>query len=137
MRQAVLLVPVFAVLIVLVGCQQQSYTLRYRPGSWYEYEQLVDAWIPNNDTPPPLPPASEPSQAGWVMVPSSDRLYPLYSGLDEYDVYGQPRIVETYQPRIYIGIGASCYRNGAYFMSHYWGHRMWYPWPHYGWYHGW
>ena len=65
---------VFSIIVVTAGCEPQSYTYRYRPGSMYEYNRLIEAWIPDSGTPPPLLPASDPSKAGWVMAPTPRRL---------------------------------------------------------------
>ena len=56
--------------LALVGCQPESTVYQYRAGTAYEYKQLMDAWIPNNDTLPPLPPTSEQLQGEWVQVPA-------------------------------------------------------------------
>ena len=68
MKKVVLIVSILIAGLAASGCQPESIVYQYRAGSSYEYKQLMDAWIPNNDTLPPLPPTSEQSQGEWVQV---------------------------------------------------------------------
>lgn len=70
MKQAVSVAVILVMGLASVGCQPEGTVYQYRAGSSYEYKQLMDAWIPNNDTLPPLPPISEQLQGDWVEVPS-------------------------------------------------------------------
>ncbi len=74
--------------VFLAGCQETaSYSYRYRAGTWAEYNRLMDGWIPNNATEPPLPPEPDSIEGNWVRVTPSGRLtrpYPVYSQSGEY-----------------------------------------------------
>jgi hypothetical protein len=91
MKQAGSIAIIMITGLALVGCQPESVAYQYRAGSSYEYKQLVDAWIPNNDTLPPLPPISEGSEGEWVQIPTS----------------AEPVSSDSYHPRpkIYVGAG--------------------------------
>jgi hypothetical protein len=111
MRQALLFAVICAVGLAVVGCQPASVAYRYRAGSWYEYEQLAGAWIPNNGTLPPLPPVSESVEGGWVEVPASGGKVVSYSNYH-------------WEPSMYIG-GCFGDRPGGrlYHRSSLWGPR--------------
>lgn len=59
------------VLLGTVGCQPQATQYRYRAGTQYEYQRLMDAWIPNNGTLAPLPPLLGSTEGDWVPATSS------------------------------------------------------------------
>ncbi len=90
MKQAASIAAIVIVGLALVGCQPEGVAYQYRAGSQYEYKQLMDAWIPNNDTLPPLPPTQEVSQGAWVPVP----------------VAAEPVSSASYHPRpkMYVGV---------------------------------
>lgn len=81
---------IMVVVLAGVGCQPESTVYQYRAGSSYEYKQLVDAWIPNNGTPAPLPPILDGSEGEWVQVPAA--------GTESVSLASCHR-----QPKIYIG----------------------------------
>jgi len=91
MKQAGSIAIIVIIALALVGCQPESTVYQYRAGSTYEYKQLMDDWIPNNDTLPPLPPTQEVSQGEWVPVP----------------VYAEPALTPSYHPRPKMYVGAS------------------------------
>jgi hypothetical protein len=91
MKQAGSIAIIMITGFALVGCQPEGVAYQYRAGSQYEYKQLMDAWIPNNDTLPPLPPTSEGSESEWVSVP----------------VAAEPVSSASYHPRPKMYIGAS------------------------------
>ena len=96
----------------MAGCQQQgdySSTLRYRPGTWYEYRQLLDAWIPNNGTPPPLPPVSDSSVSGWVRVSDTGEIL-------SYEP--EPYCVNCDYPHLYFSGGYSHGHGGHLGLHH-------------------
>ena len=126
---------VFSIIVVTAGCEPQSYTYRYRPGSMYEYNRLIEAWIPDSGTPPPLLPASDPSKAGWVMAPTPSYEYQPTTyvrwQIPEYDSYYPPPILYMddwfYDDCFRLGFGS--------YWGHGWpGHRIhtgWRSWPYY------
>ena len=71
MKKVVLIASILIAGLAASGCQPESTVYQYQAGSQYEYKQLIDAWIPNNDTLPPLPPISEGSEGEWVQVPAA------------------------------------------------------------------
>lgn len=71
MKKVVLIAAILIAGLAASGCQPESTVYQYRAGSSYEYKQLMDAWIPNNDTLPPLPPISDQSEGAWVQVPEA------------------------------------------------------------------
>jgi len=89
MKQVVLIATIAVMGLTSVGCQPESTAYQYRAGTAYEYKQLMDAWIPNNDTFPPLPPISEGSEGEWVKVRAFGTESEPLSGYDP-------------QPRIYV-----------------------------------
>lgn len=98
MRQLTLFMVLFALVGGLCGCSSyyaRSYEYRYRAGTMYEYNQLIDAYAPDSDQPPPLPPVSdEPTEGEWVRVPV--RSGPVY-GYDDPYYYN-----DWYYPRTYM-----------------------------------
>lgn len=135
-----------AILIILTGCQPESYTYRYQAGSQYEYEQLMKTWIPNSGTPPPLPPQTVSSQSEWVKVSSSGRVIdpkPVYVPNPDfyfsasYGHYG-PYTRGYYRPYHYrrhhsgFSLGMH-YGSRRYWPRTYFWDDPWYDhWPHYG-----
>ncbi len=87
----------FALIGGLCGCSSyyvRDYEYRYRAGTMYEYNQLMDAYEADSDQPPPLPPVSdEPTEGEWVRVPV--RPEPVY-------VYDDPYYDDWYYPRTHI-----------------------------------
>jgi len=112
MKKVVLIVSILIAGLAASGCQPESIVYQYRAGSTYEYKQLLDTWIPNNNTLPPLPPSSEGSEGEWVQVP-------VWGTESEALAIHQP------QPKIYVGAfygGGSPYRNRRHGCS-FWGPR--------------
>ncbi len=110
MSRVILCILLFAVVAGLSGCASyhaQAYEYRYRAGTMYEYNQLMDAYKADSGNPPPLPPVSGgPAQGEWLRVPV--RTEPVYV----YDDYYAPRQVvvvddpyydDWYYPRPYVG----------------------------------
>lgn len=140
MKQPVLIILVISIIVVTAGCEPQSYTYRYRPGSMYEYNKLIEAWIPESGTEPPLPPASDPSKSGWVMVPSPNYEYQSNSyfrgRIPKYNSYYRPSILYIddwfYDDWFWLGFGSYSgwhgrshhrYHSGLYYRPFYRGHR--------------
>ncbi len=110
MSRVILCILLFAVVAGLSGCASyhaRAYEYRYRAGTMYEYNQLMDAYKADSGNPPPLPPASgEPAEGQWLRVPV--RTEPVYV----YDDYYAPRQVvvvddpyydDWYYRRPYVG----------------------------------
>ncbi len=110
MSRVILCILLFAIVAGLSGCASyhaQAYEYRYRAGTMYEYNQLMDAYNADSGNPPPLPPVSrEPAEGEWLRVPV--RTEPVYV----YDDYYAPRRVvvvddpfydDWYYPRPYVG----------------------------------
>ena len=114
MKQAGSIAIIMITGLALVGCQPESVAYQYRAGSQYEYKQLMDAWIPNNDTLPPLPPTPEVSQGEWVPVP----------------IYAEPVSSASYHSRPKMYVGAS-YGWGGPFGRRRHGRSYWRPRRHY------
>jgi len=89
----------FALAGGLYGCSSyyaQGYEYRYRAGTMYEYNQLMDAYDADSDQPPPLPPVSdEPGEGDWVRVPVGPG--PVYV----YDDYYTPGRMVVYDDPYY------------------------------------
>jgi len=110
MNQLTLFVVLFALIGGLCGCSNyyaRGYEYRYRAGTMYEYNQLMDAYDAGSGNPPPLPPVSnEPGEGDWIRVPV--RPEPGY-GYDDYfvvvdDPYYDPYYYDDwYYPRTYSG----------------------------------
>jgi len=111
MKQAVLVAVIVVVGLAAMGCQPESFAYRYRAGSLYEYEQLVDAWIPNNGTPAPLPPGSEEAVGRWVQVPVYEPKPVSYSSYHR-------------RPSMYVG---TYYGGGRSFGRGRYGRSLWGP----------
>ena len=100
---------VFALVVGVCGCSSyyaRGYEYRYRAGTMYEYNQLMDAYEADSDQPPPLPPVSnEPGEGDWVRVPV--RPEPVYVYDDYYApgrmvVYDDPYYDDWYNRRTHI-----------------------------------
>ena len=102
MRQLTLFMVLFALVGGLCGCSSyyaRSYEYRYRAGTMYEYNQLMDAYDTDSDQPPPLPPVSdEPTEGEWVRVPV--RSGPVYGYDDPY--YDDYYYDDWYNRRTYM-----------------------------------
>jgi hypothetical protein len=86
MKRFTLFVVLFALVGGLCGCNSyyaQRYEYRYRAGTMYEYNQLMDAYNADSGNPPPLPPVSnEPGEGNWIRV--AVRPEPVYVYDDYY-----------------------------------------------------
>ena len=146
MKILIYIMVILAILIAAGGCRPESYSYRYQAGSWYEYQQLMKAWIPNNSTLPPLPPQTETSEPRWVKVSSSGRIEPEQGYLRRPNVYftasygfARPYRRWRYRPslRHYSrhGTGFSLgmlYGSGGYWPRSYFWDDPWYDsWPSY------
>jgi len=90
MKQVVLITSILFSGLAFVGCQPESTAYQYRAGSLYEYNRLMDSWIPNNDTLPPLPPVTAGSQGRWIEVPAPSK-------------ESEPLLTHRSEPQVYIG----------------------------------
>ncbi len=87
MKRLLHITVISAILIAAGGCRPESYSYRYQAGSWYEYQQLMKVWVPNNGILPPLPPDGDNSEPRWVKVSSSGRIEPEQGYLRRPNVY--------------------------------------------------
>ena len=153
---------IFAITVVLSGCQSETYSYRYMAGSPEEYRELIAAWIPNSGAPAPLAPDSQFSNGGWVLQSSSGRIITLSVGsgslpcsesnvltLEDGDYYDSasetilvskvvpvddPYLNEKTYTKIYYQVPARryCYHNPWYYDH--WPYRHGHPWRRHSWY---
>ncbi len=56
------------------GCREESYSYRYRAGTWHEYRKIIESGTFGPDNPPPLVPVEGKLYGEWVAVTSSGRV---------------------------------------------------------------
>lgn len=109
MKRLTLFVVLFALVGGLCGCNShyaRGYEYRYRAGTMYEYNQLMDVYEADSGNPPPLPPVSdEPGEGDWVRVavrPEPVYVYEDYYAPRQVVVVDDPYYDDWYYPRTHM-----------------------------------